>query len=181
MRPGIAHLDQWTVSWIVAVWEFPPPVPVTMILNVPVVARRLTVTFIVELPLPPAIDEGLKLILVPLLCPDADNEIEEMLPRVTPVAIVDLPEVPLVMLSDVGFAEMVKLDGAVVTFRLTVVVATVPSEPIPVMVTENVPVAAAAVEEKVRTELPDGAIGLVPKPADTPEGRPETVNVMFEL
>jgi hypothetical protein len=106
---------------MVTVCEFPPPVPLTTMLAVPVVALRLTVTFIVEVPLP-AIDDGLKEILVPLLCPVADRAIEEMLPRVTVVVIVAFFDVPLVMLSVVGLAPMVKLEGAAVTVRLTMVV-----------------------------------------------------------
>jgi hypothetical protein len=90
-------------------------------LAAPLVALRFTVTFIVDVPLP-AIDDGLKEMEVPLLCPVAERAIEEMLPRVTVVVIVELPELPLVMLSDVGLAPMVKLDGAAVTVRLTVVV-----------------------------------------------------------
>ena len=90
-------------------------------LAVPLVAKRLTVIFIVEVPLP-AIDDGLKEIVVPLFCPVAESAIDEMLPEVTVVVIVAFFDVPLVMLSVVGLAPMVKLDGAAVTVRLTVVV-----------------------------------------------------------
>ena len=93
----------------------------TTMLAVPVVALRLTVTFIVDVPFP-AIDDGLKEIVVPLFCPVADSVIEEMLPRVTVVVIVAFFDVPLAMLSVVGLAPTVKLDGAAVTLRLTVVV-----------------------------------------------------------
>src|ERR1017187_1807996 len=163
--------------------EFPPPVPVTTMLKVPVVALRFTVMFIVELPFPPVIEDGLKPIEVPLLCPDADNEIDEILPCMTAVVILEEPEELLEMLSDVGFAEMLKFDGAAVTVRVTVVVATVVfvSEPVPVTVTVNVPVAAVDVAVKVSSELPDGPIGLVPMPTVTPEGRPDTDNEIDEL
>jgi hypothetical protein len=152
-------------------------------LKVPVVALRFTVIFIVELPFPPVIEDGLKLIEVPLLCPDADNEIEEILPSVTAVVILEEPEELLEMLSDVGLAEMLKLEGAAVTVRVTVVVATVVfvSVPVPVTVTVNVPVAAVDVAVKVSTELPDGPIGFVAKPTVTPEGRPDADNVIDEL
>ena len=60
-------------------------------LNVPVVALRLTVTFIVEVPLP-AIEDGLKVMVVPLFWPEADSAMEEMLPWVTVVVIVEVPE-----------------------------------------------------------------------------------------
>jgi hypothetical protein len=152
-------------------------------LKVPVVALRFTVMFIVELPFPPVIEDGLKPIEVPLLCPDADNEIDEILPCMTAVVILEEPEELLEMLSDVGFAEMLKFDGAAVTVRVTVVVATVVfvSEPVPVTVTVNVPVAAVDVAVKVSSELPDGPIGLVPMPTVTPEGRPDTDNEIDEL
>jgi hypothetical protein len=88
---------------------------------VPVAAKRLTVTFIVEVPLP-AIEDGLKEMEVPLLCPDAESAMEETLPKVTVVVIVEVPEEPLDMLSVVGLAPMVKLDGAAVTVKLTDVV-----------------------------------------------------------
>jgi len=157
-------------------------VPLTTMLKVPVDALRLTLIFIVELPFPPEIEDGLKLMEVPLPCPDADNEIEEILPSVTAVVILEEPEELLEMLSDVGFAKIVKFGGAAVTVRVTVVVATVVfgSEPVPVTVTVNVPVAAVAVAVKVSTELPDGPIGFVAKPTVTPEGRPDADNVIDE-
>lgn len=161
----------------VTVCEFPPPVPLTTMLNVPLVALRFTVTFIVELPLP-AIELGLKLIVVPLFCPEADNEIEEMLPWVTVVVILVVPEEPLATLRDVGLAPMVKLDGAAVTVRLTVVASTVPSAPVPVTVTLVVPVAAVALATKVIVVFPEGPKGFVPYCTVTPEGRPETDKVI---
>jgi hypothetical protein len=48
------------------VFETPPPLPFTVMTNVPAVAKRFTEIFIVELPFPPEIEEGLKLTLVPL-------------------------------------------------------------------------------------------------------------------
>ena len=130
-------------------------------LAVPLVANRFTVIFIVEDPVP-AIDDGLKEMLVPLFCPDAESAIEEMLPSVTCVEIVDVPEEPLVMLSVVGLAAIVKFEGAAVTVRLTVVVCTVPRPSLPVTVTEVVPVAADALALKVIVELPEGPNGFVP-------------------
>ena len=76
----------------------------------------------VEDPLPPEMEEGLKLMVVPLPCPDAVNATVEMVPWVFAVVMVEVPEEPLVMLRVVGLAAMVKLDGAAVTVRLTVVV-----------------------------------------------------------
>ena len=120
----------------------------------------LTVTFIVEVPFP-EIEDGLKLMDVPLPCPDAESEIVEMLPWVTVVVIVEVPEDPLATLRDVGFAEMVKIGVAAVTVRFTIVVSTVPSEPVPVTVTTNAPVGAVGVAVNVSTELPDAVIGFL--------------------
>jgi hypothetical protein len=122
-------------------------------LNVPVVAFRLTVALNVDVPVP-LIDVGLKLMVVPLFWPDADSEIEEMVPEVTVVEMVDVPEDPRATVSEVGFAPIVKFEGAAVTVKLTVVVSTVPSLPVPVTVTAFVPVVAVPVAVNVRIELP---------------------------
>jgi hypothetical protein len=116
----------------------------------------------VEVPLPPEMEEGLKLMVVPLPCPDADNAIDEMVPWVNAVVMVEVPELPLAMLTEVGLAPMVKLEGAAVTVRLTVVVSTVPSPPVPVTVTLVVPVAAVALAMKVMVALPLGPKGRPP-------------------
>jgi hypothetical protein len=131
-------------------------------LNVPVVAVRLTVAFMVEVPLPPEMEEGLKLMVVPLPWPEAESATDEMVPWVNAVVIFEVDEDPLVMLRVVGLAPMVKLDGAAVMVRLTVVVSTVVSLPVPVMVTLVVPVAAVALAMKVIVVFPLGPKGLVP-------------------
>ena len=69
-----------TVTDTVVVLDVVPPVPLMVMVEVPLVAVRLAVTFIVEVPFPPEIDDGLKEMVVPLFCPEADNEIEETLP-----------------------------------------------------------------------------------------------------
>ena len=102
--------------------------------EVPVVARLLTVNLMVELPFPPEMDVGLKETVVPLLCPLADREMEVIVPEVTAVVIFDVPEVPRETVRDVGLAEMVKLTRAAVTVSVSDVDSTVPSEPVPVMV-----------------------------------------------
>ena len=94
-------------------------------------------------------EEGLKLMVVPLPWPEAESAIEEMVPWVSEVVMVEVPELPLAMLRDVELAPMVKLEGAAVTVRLTVVVSTVPSPPVPLTVTLVVPVAAVPITLKV--------------------------------
>jgi hypothetical protein len=56
----------FTVSVTGVVLETPPPLPFTVMVKVPVVAERLTEIFMVELPFPPEMEEGLKPMLVPL-------------------------------------------------------------------------------------------------------------------
>jgi hypothetical protein len=114
----------------------PPPEPVTVIVRVPVLARLPTVTVIVEVPEPgAAIELGLKLIVTLLPPPEADSPIAELKPPEIAVVIVDLPELPLAMLIDVGDALIVKLGFVPVTVSLTVVVCVVlPEVPLTVMV-----------------------------------------------
>ena len=130
-------------------------------LSVPRVAVRLAVIFIVEVPLP-AIDDGLNETDVPPFCPDAESAIDETVPSVTVVEIVELPEEPRKMLRVAGFAPIVKSEGAAVTVRFTVVTCTVPSPPLPVTVTDLVPVAADALATKLIVVFPEGPNGFVP-------------------
>lgn len=63
--------------------------------------------FMVELPAP-VIDDGLKLIVTPEGCPEADNEIAELNPPVTVLVIVELPLLPWVIETEAGEAERLK-------------------------------------------------------------------------
>ena len=66
-----------------------------MIVRFPVRERLPTVTVIVEVPEPGAAMElGLKLTLLPLPSPEADNVIAELKPPEIFVVIVDFPELP---------------------------------------------------------------------------------------
>jgi hypothetical protein len=67
--------------------DVPPLVPVTVIVRVPTVARRFTVMVSVDDPAP-VIDVGLKLVVTRLPCPDAESEMAELNPPVTPVLTV---------------------------------------------------------------------------------------------
>ncbi len=80
-----------------------------------------TVIVITEVPAPGApIVEGLKLMVVPVGAPLADNEIELLNPPLIVVVSVDVPCVPCITLKDDGEAEMENVDPAV-TVRDTVV------------------------------------------------------------
>ncbi len=87
---------------------------------------------------------------------------EEMVPWVTAVVMVDGSR----SASCDGKGSWVGSDGedegAAVTVRLTVVVSTVPSPPVPVTVTVDVPVAAFALAMKLMVVLPEGPKGLAP-------------------
>jgi len=144
---------------MVVVFEAPPPVPFTVMVNVPLVALPFDEILIVELPFPPEIADGLKLMLTPFPCPDADSEIELAYPWLTAVVTVELPDdEPLVTVSVVGLAEMLKTVVIAVTVTLTVVVAVVPSVPVPVTVTLYVPGVAVGVAVNARVVLSDDAI-----------------------
>ena len=108
---------------------------VTVIVRVPVVAVRATLTCIPACPAPgAAIVLGLKVTFTPVPCPDADNEIAELKPPEIVVVILDRPEAPRAMLSVLGAAVTVKLPVVPVTVRVTVVVSVVlPAVPVTVM------------------------------------------------
>jgi len=119
----------------VVLCDCPPPVPVTLTVWVPRVARELTLTVMVELPEPgAAMEVGLKLTVTPFPAPEDDKLIAELkLPEIA-VVIFEVLERPLVMLKVVGDALMVKLGAVPVTVSVTVVVSRVlPEVPVTVM------------------------------------------------
>ena len=110
-----------------------PLVPVTVMVRAPVVARRLTVMVMVDDPAP-VIEVGLKLVVTRLPCPDADREIAELNPPVTPVLTVTWPDVPRLTVIDVGAALIENPAEVLVTVSVTVVVCVVlPEVPVTVM------------------------------------------------
>jgi hypothetical protein len=131
-QAGCCH---WIVSVTVVVWVTPPPVPVTVMVRVPVRARLLTLTVIVEEPAPGAATElGLRLMLTLVPPPEADKLIAELKPPEIAVVMVDVPELPRVMLRELGEALIVKLGFVPVTVKVTVVVcAMLPEVPLTVM------------------------------------------------
>ena len=82
----------------------------------------------------PVIDVGLKLVVTLLPCPEADREIAELNPPVTPVVTVTWPEEPRVTVIDAGAALMENPAEVLVTVSVTVVVCDVlPEVPVTVM------------------------------------------------
>ena len=116
-------------------WVTPPPVPVTVIVFVPLLAFLETRIVITDDPVPGAgMGFRLKLTVTPLACPDADNEIAALNPFKAVVLMVDVPEPPRATVTEEGKALMLKSGGAgVVTVRETVVVCVIPP-PTPVTV-----------------------------------------------
>ena len=116
------------------VWVTPPPVPVTVIVRVPVLACLPTAIVMVDDPVPgAAMGFGLKLTVTRLPCPEADNEMDELKPFKAVVLIVELPEVPRLTVTELGEALIVKSGATPVTVKLTVVVCVIPP-PTPVTV-----------------------------------------------
>lgn len=98
-----------TVSEITAVCVMPPPVAVTVTLNVPVVAVPPTVNVSVELPLPgAAIEVGLKLAVTPEGRPETDNARAALNPPLTLVVMAELPDAPCARVTLDGEAFIVK-------------------------------------------------------------------------
>jgi hypothetical protein len=124
-----------TLTVTVVVCVTPPPVPVMVIVWFPVLARLPTVTVIVDVPEPGAAMElGLKVTVTLLPPPEADKPIAELKPPETVVVMLDVPELLLGTLMDVGDAVIVKLCAVPVTVRVKVVASVVlPDLPVTVM------------------------------------------------
>ena len=103
--------------------------------RVPVLALELALKVTVDFPAPgAAIDVGLKLTVIPDDWPVAERAIAELNPPETVVVMVEVPLLPLVIVTEVGEAERVKLGATgAVTVSVTVAVLTVDPD-VPVMV-----------------------------------------------
>ena len=161
----------------------PPPVPVTVIVLVPLVAFLPTVIVMTDDPVPGAgIGLGLKPTVTRLPCPEADNEIAELKPFKAVVLIVELPELFRATVSELGEALMLKSGITPVTVRETVVACvTPPPTPVTVMVYVpgvTLPPTAIVINE---VPVPGAGIGFVPNVTVTPLGCPVADNVMALL
>lgn len=154
--------------------------PVIVMVWVPVLAFLPTLTVMVDVPEPGAAMElGLKVTLWAPPCPEADKLIAESKPPEIAVVIVDLPELPLATLIDVGDALMVKLGVVPVTVSKTVVVSTVlPEVPLTLMLYVPATVDEATVSFMVEVPAPVIEVGL--KPTVTPVGWPVADKEMAE-
>lgn len=160
-------------------WLKLPLVPLMVRVRVPVVARLLTRTDRVEVP-EPVTDVGLKVGVTRDPCPLTLRFTAPVNPFTAPIVIVDVPVVPRLTVMLVGESEMVKFGVAPGAFIVREIVVVCVSEPeVAVMVTVAVPVVAVELAVNV-TELVE-AVGLVPKAAVTPEGKPEADNVTLPV
>ena len=105
----------------------PPPLPVTVIVVVPLLAFLAAVIVMTDDPVPGAgMGFGLKLTVTRPPWPEADNEIAELKPFKAVVLIVELPELPRATVSELGEALMLKSGVTRATVRETVVVCVMP-------------------------------------------------------
>ena len=117
--------------------------------------------------------------VTPLGKPDAARVVAELNPPVLVMVIVLVPLLPCVTVTEVGDAAMVKL-GVAVEFTVSArVVDAVRLPEVPVMVTVDVPAVAELLAFSVRTL--DPVVGLVPKDAVTPVGKPEAARVTLPV
>ncbi len=160
------------VSVIEVVWLSVPDTPVTVIVDVPVVAVELAVNV-------NTLVEVVGLVPNVAVTPLGRAEVESVTDPVKPfdgvTLIVLLPLAPCVTLRLVGEAESEKFgDAGALIVRLTVVVwLSVPETPVTVIAV--VPVVAVELAVKVSTLEP--VVGFVPKVAVTPLGRAEVDSV----
>jgi hypothetical protein len=110
-------------------------------------------TVIVSVDLPEvAIEVGEKLVVNPLGEEDAESDTVPVKPLRALTVIVEVPEYPLLIISDVGEAEIEK--SGVVTCTFTVMLCT--TDPlVPVTVTGNVPAVCEAGTVIVSVEVPE--------------------------
>ena len=164
------------VSEMVVVRVSDPDVPVMVMVLVPVVAvlEAVKVSELVDV-------VGLvpNDAVTPLGSAEFDSVTDPVKPAMSVTVIVLLPLVPCFTVRLEGEAESEKSGcaGAVTVSEMVVVCVRLPD--VPVMVTVDVPV--VAVELAVNdTELVE-VVGLVPKLAVTPEGRPEAERVTLPV
>ena len=102
-----------TVSETLALWVTLPPLPVTVIVEVPTIAVLSALNVKVELPLPGAASEvGLKAAVTPVGNPDTDRATAELKPPLTDVETDVLLEPPWVTKTLVGEAVSAKSGAA---------------------------------------------------------------------
>jgi hypothetical protein len=166
----------FTVRLIVVACERVPDVPVTVTVEVPVVAVALAVNV-------KTLVEVVGLVPNVAVTPAGSVEVERLTLPVKPPegvsVIVLLPLPPCVTLTLVGEAESEKFGVATAFTVSETVVVWVKAPDVPVMVTVEVP--AVAVELALNVSKLVEVVGLVPKVAVTPAGRPAAERVTLPV
>lgn len=159
---------------VVAVSE--PEVPVTVTVEVPTVAELPAVNVITLLPVVGLVP---KVAVTPVGKPEATSVTLPLKLFTSVTVIVSVAVLPGVTDSVLDDGAMVKLpvDAALTVNAIVVVSVSVPE--VPVMVTVEVPAVAELLAVNVTTLLP--VVGLVPKAAVTPVGKPEAASVTLPL
>jgi len=164
------------VSETVVVWVSDPDVPLTVMVLVPVVAVLLAVkvrTLVDVVGLVPNVA------VTPLGRVEVDSVTDPLKPFAGVTVMVLLPLLPCFTVKLVGEAESEKF-GVAGAFTVSEIVVVWVREPeVPVMVTVALPVVALELALSV-TALVD-VVGLVPKLALTPAGKPEADKVTLPV
>ncbi len=167
LRRGLTYQDyQRIIRLILIECDSVPDLPLTLTLNVPVVAELLTVNVNV---LPDVEEFGLKVAVTPVGRLDAEKLTVPVKPRVGLMVIVDVPVLPRATLRLLGDAERLKF-GPRFTVRAIVVVCVRPPD-VPVIVTVKLPVDAVLLAVSVSVLVLVVLLGL--NDGVTPLGRPE--------
>jgi len=150
-----------------------PETQLTVIADVPVAAVEATVNVIAW---GEVIGDGTGAV-TPVGRPVIEHVTAPLNPFWSVTVSVAVPAPPGAMVRAVGEAETVKPGGPVTMSVIVVLTDTLPE--VPVMVTTDDPIVAAALAENVMSEVV--VVGLVPNVAVTPVGRPDAVKVTLPL
>jgi hypothetical protein len=161
------------VSAMVAVLFKAPETPVTLTVDVPVVAEALAASDSISPPFVLALNAA----VTPFGRPETDTLTLPLKPFSATPVIALAALLPCAMLRAAGEAESVKLGGAVIVSAIVVVLFNVPEEP--VTVRSDVPVAAEALAVSVTVLAAVVLAGL--NIAVTPLGRPDIARLTLPL
>jgi len=165
-----------TVSAIVVVAVRVPDVPVIVTVDDPVVAELLAASVSTLLPVVGLVPNEA---VTPLGRPEAASVTLPVKPPTSVTVIVEVPLLPWAIVNDDGEAESVK-PWVTLAFTVSAIVVLAVSEPeVPVIVTVDEPVVAVALAVSVSRLVP--VVGLVPKEAVTPLGKPDAARVTLPV
>jgi hypothetical protein len=168
--------EEVTVRLMVVVWVSVPEVPVTVTVAAPKVAVLLAVKVRTLVEVAGLVPNAA---VTPVGRPEADKLTLPVNPPTSVTVIVLVAVLPCTTLTLAGEAESEKLGCAGAEIVSETVVVCVSAPEVPVIVTVEVPVVAVELAVKVTTLVE--VVGLVPKAAVTPAGRPEADKVTLPV